>query len=109
MAALRRTETGGFNISSAVTLEEISVRLEAGDESFVLPVSAPFADLPEVVASTEAGKLVRCGADIPSRLILSGNENIGSCRLYVEGEGFIALARNEGRFVKTEKSFYEVD
>ena len=49
------------------------------------------------------------GADIPSKLITCGSERLGPCRLYVEGEGFIALARNEGRFIHTEKSFYEVD
>ncbi len=109
MAALRRTETGGFDISSAVTLEEISSRLEEGDDGFILPISEAFADLPEVYVKAEAGRLVRFGADIPSKLIICGSERLGPCRLYVEGEGFIALARNEGRFIHTEKSFYEVD
>lgn len=108
MAALRRTETGDFSLSSALTLEEMASRLGSGDESFLLDTDVPFAELPAVYAADEAGKLVRFGADIPAELILSGGDCRGRCRLYTGQEGFIAVAAYDGELIRPEKNFFEV-
>ncbi|WP_159544001.1 tRNA pseudouridine(55) synthase TruB [Streptococcus halichoeri] len=54
MSYLQRTAAAGLAIDSALSLEEISSKLKANDWSFLLPIEAGVADLPQVQLSQAA-------------------------------------------------------
>ncbi|WP_159592770.1 tRNA pseudouridine(55) synthase TruB [Streptococcus halichoeri] len=54
MSYLQRTAAAGLAIDSAFSLEEISSKLKANDWSFLLPIEAGVADLPQVQLSQAA-------------------------------------------------------
>ena len=50
LSALCRKQVGLFHLADALTVEEIAARWEAGDKSFILPMTYPLGHLPLVVA-----------------------------------------------------------
>ncbi|WP_159560002.1 tRNA pseudouridine(55) synthase TruB [Streptococcus halichoeri] len=71
MSYLQRTAAAGLAIDSAFSLEEISSKLKANDWSFLLPIEAGVADLPQVQLSQAAytdigfGRQVILAAEAP--------------------------------------------
>jgi len=53
LSALCRTFVGPFLLDNALTLEQFASLLEAGDESWLLPMSYGISHIPEIIASNE--------------------------------------------------------
>ena len=62
MKSLRRTSNGGFDLSSAVTLDEL--RASVSPEDYLIPTDKLFAHCPEVRLSEFYSKLAKCGNEI---------------------------------------------
>jgi tRNA pseudouridine55 synthase len=98
MTELRRTSAAGFDLSQAVTMEEI---LNApAPEALLLPVDAYFADYPEERISGEAERRCRNGNSFAS----DGPE--GVFRVYGESGEFLMLGRRADATMSTVKSFF---
>ena len=69
MAALERTETGGFSLDEAVTLERLESMDEAERAALLRPVEALFADLAAVLLPAFFEKLARSGCEIYQKKI----------------------------------------
>lgn len=55
---LRRMESGGFSVTSAIPLSLLDQIREAGGDEYLLPLSAGLTDLPEIkIRATEAARL----------------------------------------------------
>lgn len=61
MSALRRTASAGLTLDLALTLSQISEMVEAGDESFLLPIEFGVQDLPAVQVTEEDAKEISFG------------------------------------------------
>lgn len=83
MSALRRTETGGFGIESAHTIEEIT----AGPERYILPTETLFDGLRRVNVDAEGEHRLRCG-----QRIRSAGEDGETVRIAGD-DGFFALGK----------------
>lgn len=87
---LRRTMAGPFNLTQAITLDELrdlSERegLEALD-ALLLPVETPVMHLPEVVISADLGHYFLHGQPVMKSALPEG-----LLRVYVDGLGFVGL------------------
>ena len=69
MAALERTETGGFSLDEAVTLERLESMDEAERAALLRPVEALFTDLAAVLLPAFFEKLARSGCEIYQKKI----------------------------------------
>ena len=61
LSALRRTATGGFAVTDAVTLSDLELMDEVARDACLLPVAALVAGLPAVTLDAEAAALFRNG------------------------------------------------
>lgn len=103
MSALRRCEAGSFNVSDALTIEEVQRLRDAGEiESALRPVDSLFSREMSCTASVEEEKRIRCGSDYKTGLA------DGIWRVYNQNGAFLMLGRAEGGVMKTVKSFFEV-
>ncbi len=103
MSALRRCEAGSFNVSDALTIEEVQRLRDAGEiESALRPVDSLFSREMSCTASVEEEKRIRCGSDYKTGLA------DGIWRVYNQNGAFLMLGRAEGGIMKTVKSFFEV-
>ena len=103
MSALRRCEAGSFNVSDALTIEEVQRLRDAGEiESALRPVDSLFSREMSCTASLEEEKRIRCGSDYKTGLA------DGIWRVYNQNGAFLMLGRAEGGVMKTVKSFFEV-
>ena len=88
LSALRRTRAGEFRIDSALSLEELRRRAEAGRE-FLLPLEAALPNLPSAhLTAREAGR-VRHGAAVPSPLAPEDGAHV---LVFDEGGALVAVA-----------------
>jgi tRNA pseudouridine55 synthase len=84
LTALRRTESGGFGIGDAVTLEE----LERSTWDRTLPLRSLLGDLPAVLVGREGRDALVQGRDLTRRLVLEGFPEEPPERVRVlDGEG----------------------
>lgn len=91
MAELERTETGGFNLSQALSIAELEEMSEEERDARLVPVEKLFLSLPSVKLPPFYEKLSRCGCEIYQKKI--GTNLPISQRVRLLGEnGFFALA-----------------
>ena len=103
MSQLRRVKAGVFDIENAHTLAEVQAAADSGTaDKLVIPVDTLFAAYPEITASANEEKKLRCG-----RIINKSAEN-GTYRVYSETGEFLLLGEVAGGKLKTIKSFFEV-
>ena len=99
--ALRRTRAAGFDLSQAVTLEQVAEAEEP--TALLLPVGSCFDRYPSLpLADPESERRVRNG----NPLALDGESGI--YRVYGPNGDFLALSRLENGRLTTIKSFFEV-
>ena len=98
MATLRRTMAAGFDLSQAVTMDEI---LSADNAPALLfSVDSYFADHPAVNISGEVERRCRNGNKFPSK----GED--GRFRVYGESGEFLMLGERKDGVMSTVKSFF---
>lgn len=98
MATLRRTKAAGFDLSQAVTMEQILGHEHPAE--LLLPVDAYFKDYPALTIGGEAERRCRNGKPFSSL----GEE--GTFRVYgAEGE-FLMLGKRQAGVMTTLKSFF---
>ena len=103
MSALRRTRAAGFDLSTAVTLEQVAEAAERGEEqSLLLPVDAYFSTYPALTVDGRREQLARNGAPFPQE----GED--GTYRVYGPDGGFLLLGELRQGRLTTIKSFFEV-
>lgn len=90
MGALRRTESGTFTLSRAVTLQKIEELSYEERLAQLLPTEQLFSDLPIVTLSDFFLKLSKSGAEIYQHKIRTAYPIGQQLRLY-DGDGFYAL------------------
>lgn len=98
MATLRRTRAAGFDLSQAVTMEQILAHDNPAE--LLLPVDAYFAGYPALSVAGEAERRCRNGNDFPS----PGED--GTFRVYGAGGEFLMLGRRQAGVMTTVKSFF---
>ena len=101
MSSLRRTTAAGFDLSRAVTLDQ--VQQASNPAALLLPVDAYFGDRPRLDLSPELEKKVRNGMTV-----VMPRTAPGEYRVYGANDAFLALCRAEGGKLFTIKSFFEV-
>ncbi len=101
LSALRRTQSAGFTLDQAVTLEQLAGMDDPA--AALLPVEAYFAHYPALTLASEgAVKKVRNG----SAVTMKGAD--GTYRVYSGQREFLALSKLEQGVLTTIKSFFEV-
>lgn len=104
MQTLRRTRAGAFDLSQAITMEQLlAFAREHDPQALLMPVDALFAAHPACIVTLGQAGRIRNGADVVDRSFADG-----LCRVYTETGEFLALARCEGGVLHTVKSFFEV-
>ena len=91
MAALRRTEAGGFTLDEAHLPAEIEEMSEAAREALLLPVESLFASLPAVTLSAFYERLIRGGCAVDQRKLGQKQEAGQRLRLMTADGAFYAL------------------
>lgn len=109
MAALCRTETGGFRLESAHTIDELESLSAEERLALLLPIEVLFAELPCLRLSSFYERLIRGGCAVLQKK-LGGDFSVGSrLRLLNEAGEFFALGEavesEEGIAVKAVKTF----
>ena len=97
MSSLRRTKAGGYDLSKAVTMEQV---LDGAQE--LLPVDSVFSHLPAV--TTNALKQIYNGAAVKAPELADG-----TYRVYSPDGEFLMVGQAEKGLLKTVKSFFEVN
>lgn len=99
MAALRRTRVGQFDISQAVTLDELT---KASDPTAFLRGAETCFAQPNVTIQGRALKLALCGNPFPLEA------PVGEYKVFGPQGDFLLLGRCDGKECRIIKSFYEV-
>jgi tRNA pseudouridine55 synthase len=87
LIGLRRTETAGYGITQAITVEQLeALPIEARD-ALLLPVDSAIAFLPKVMLNTDAAYYVMQGQPVWQ----AGKTPAGELRLYDEQNQFLGL------------------
>ena len=104
MQTLRRTRAGAFDLTQAITMEQLlAFAREHDPQELLMPVDALFVAHPACIVTLGQAGRIRNGADVTDRSFADG-----LCRVYTETGEFLALARCEGGVLHTVKSFFEV-
>lgn len=104
MCSLRRIRAAGFDLSRAVTLEQVIRAGEAGAaEELLMPVDAYFAQEPALTISGAAERKCRNGNAFP----WPGED--GTYRVYGEDGTFLMLGWLDHGTMVTVKSFFDVN
>ena len=98
MATLRRTKAAGFDLSQAVTLEQILTAENPAE--LLLPVDAYFQDYPALTIQGEPERRCRNGNDFSS----AGAD--GTFRVYGADGEFLMLGKRQAGVMTTVKSFF---
>ena len=107
MESLLRTRTGRFEISEALTLDEISEKVSEGDLSFVMPIDKFFDEYPKVQVPESLDADIRNG----NRFELRGLSDIPNkkVRVYLSDGAFAGIYKKSGKRFSLEKHFYIFD
>lgn len=104
LEALRRTQSGVFDLGMSYTLEQV----QENPEECAIPVDYMFKKYPAVTVNRAGEKKCKNGAPVPAQA-----EDGQMYRVYSETGEFLMLAQGESvgnrKFLKTVKSFFEVD
>lgn len=84
VAALRRTRAGPFTLDEAITLDKLSVLLQANDEQAILPLTAGLDDIPALPVTPEEAAALRQGRTLPGHPASHG--------LYLATDGPVPVA-----------------
>ena len=95
MSALRRTASAGLTLDSSLTLAQISEMVEAGDQSFLLPIEFGVQDLPAVQVTEDDAKEISFGR------FISITARAFGCRLL--GDKVLAIMESEVKSYKPRK------
>ena len=109
MAALERTETGGFDLSRSHTVEELESMNEAELAELLIPTEQLFASLPAVKLSPFFEKLCRGGCEIYQKKLGVTFNAQTQVRICDQNGNFFALGEvrqyPEGLAIKAIKTF----
>ncbi len=107
MESLLRTRTGRFEIGEALTLDEISEKVSAGDLSFIMPIDRFFDDYPMVQVPESLDADIKNG----NRFELRGLSDIPNkkVRVYLSDGAFAGIYKKSGKRFSLEKHFYIFD
>lgn len=107
MESLIRTRTGQATIENALTLDEISARVQEGDLSFVTPIDAFFEEYPRVRVPSDLDADIING----NRFELRGRGDIPNrkVRVYLSDGSFAGIYKKSGKRFSLEKHFYIFD
>jgi len=105
MSSLRRVRAAGYGEDEAFTLDEIAELFLRGEtDKFLRPVDSMFSRYEsDTVPNENALKQVLNGGGYKSA------RPAGKYRVYGKDGRFLMLGQCDGAFMKTEKSFFEVD
>ena len=101
MSSLRRTAAGCYDLSRAVTMEEITAM--ENPEALLLPVDSMFDRLPAYTVHENQLKAIFNGAAVKASALEEG-----SYRVYAPDGTFLMLGQAKDGQLKTIKSFFEV-
>lgn len=87
LIGLRRTETAGYLLPQAVTIEQLEAMPIAAREAMLLPVDSAIEGLPKIVLSTDAAYYLMQGQSVWQ----AGQVANGDLRLYDENNHFLGL------------------
>ena len=109
MAALERTETGGFPISQSHTLDELETMTDEARDSLLVPIESLFQTLPAVKLDPFYERLSRSGCEIYQKKIRTSFELGTRVRMCTKNGDFYALGEvrdyQEGSAIKAIKLF----
>ena len=94
LAALRRTESGGFSVTNGVTLEALAAMTDHARLAALLPPDAPLAAMPRLDLDAEAEDAIVSGR----RPVLDVME--GRYRAYGGGERFLGLVEAQAGILR---------
>ena len=87
LIGLRRTETAGYLLSQAVTIEQLEAMLIEAREDLLLPVDSAIENLPKVILNSDAAYYLMQGQAVWQ----AGKLPNGDLRLYDEQNKFLGL------------------
>ncbi|MEQ1599915.1 MAG: tRNA pseudouridine(55) synthase TruB [Methylotenera sp.] len=87
LIGLRRTETAGYLLSQAITIEQLEALSLEAREALLLPVDSAIESLPKVILNVDAAFYVMQGQPVWQ----AGKTPAGDLRLYDENNGFLGL------------------
>ena len=87
LIGLRRTETAGYLLSQAVTIEQLEAMLIEAREDLLLPVDSAIENLPKVILNSDAAYYLMQGQAVWQ----AGKLPNGDLRLYDEQNNFLGL------------------
>lgn len=87
LIGLRRTETAGYLLSQAVTIEQLETMLIEAREDLLLPVDSAIENLPKVILNSDAAYYLMQGQAVWQ----AGKLPSGDLRLYDEQNKFLGL------------------
>ena len=87
LIGLRRTETAGYLLSQAVTIEQLEAMLTEAREDLLLPVDSAIENLPKVILNSSAAYYLMQGQAVWQ----AGKLPNGDLRLYDEKSNFLGL------------------
>ena len=87
LIGLRRTETAGYLLSQAVTIEQLEAMLIEAREDLLLPVDSAIENLPKVILNSDAAYYLMQGQAVWQ----AGKLPSGDLRLYDEQNKFLGL------------------
>ncbi|NCC67799.1 MAG: tRNA pseudouridine(55) synthase TruB [Clostridia bacterium] len=104
LSSLRRTKCGSFDVSGALTLDEISTLADSGKiEEALLPVNSLFSDCPAFTMTQFQREKCLCGSSFPVQA-----EN-GQYRVFDAAGEFMMLAQVQNGEMRVIKSFFEIN
>jgi tRNA pseudouridine55 synthase len=97
LIGLRRTETAGYLLPQAVTIEQLEALSVEARETLLLPVDSAIESLPKVVLSTDAAFYIMQGQPV----WIAGKTPNSDLRLYDEKNHFLGLGflQDDGKIV----------
>jgi len=103
VAARRRTEASGFDISEAVPADEIEGLAERGEIEPLLRVGpAALRRMPRLALNEEDATSIACGRSIPRPAELADATHVA---LLSPDGALLAVARAEGELLRSERGF----
>ncbi len=100
LTALRRTEAGKFNVSSAFSLEKMEKLTARGNvQEFLLPLESIFQEWPKAVLKSKGNEMVQKGKAISFDHFLRIFEPGPKETVSVEGEAIFRVFSLEGKFL----------
>lgn len=104
LSSLRRTRCGSFDVSEALTLDEITTLANSGKiESALLPVDSLFSEFPVFTMTQAQREKCLCGNSFPVQA-----EN-GQYRVFDAAGEFMMLSQVQSGKMSVIKSFFEIN